>query len=380
LKTFLGRVALALLSVVVALGLCEIAVRMSPLAPSRENLRNLHELRTDKPWLFGMKPGASVIGPGGARYTVNADGFRDRVYARPKPPGTYRVMILGHSVGFGWAVDMEQTYPKLLEDDVQGLGGAPRIEVMNASVCAYNAYNEAALFADVGPAFEPDLVIVEFGINDLNDPTLHFDGNTTLALGELPDEVFPDPTRRLPPRPEPSLAWRLCRLSELCVLAHQRFFPAPPDGEWLRVSAMPREEHSDREIDWLVRQYDKIAREAERIGARFAILLLPYSNQVAGSASPRVQERVAAAARAKGWTTVDLLPAFRAASRPGERFFLDLWHFTPGGHRVAAHATLEQLCCQGLLPVARDRCCGEPPGEVSRHARTLVGHCGSAPC
>ena len=114
---------------------------------------------------------------------------------------------------------------------------------------------------------------------------------------------------------------------------------------------------------WLRRQYEKLAVDAERAGARFAILMLPYSNQVAGTATASVQEHVRDLGREHGWATIDLLPPFREAARSGERFFIDLWHFTPSGHRVAADAMLAQLCCQGLLPIDREDCCADGAGE-----------------
>jgi lysophospholipase L1-like esterase len=321
-----------------------------------------------------MRPGVSAIGPGAVLYSVNADGFRDHLYARPKPDGTFRILILGHSVAFGWAVAMEQSYPKILEARLAALsGGAPRIEVLNVSVCAYNAYLKAALFADIGESFAPDLVIVEFSINDLNDPTMHFDGLTTLALSTIPEAAFPDPARRFPPPPPPSLGWRLCRLSELCVLAVQRFSPTLPNAAWLRTSAVPREEHSEREMSWLETQYGKVADEAARIGARFAIAVLPYSNQVAGTATARVQERLEELGRKRGWPIIDLLPGLRRAARPGDPFFLDLWHLTPHGHQVVAEELSKALCCKGLLPLPSERCCPDDanssgPAEAGRVA------------
>ena len=39
-------------------------------------------------------------------------------------------------------------------------------------------------------------MLVQFCINDLNDPTFHFDASTVRALGELPEKAFPDPEAR----------------------------------------------------------------------------------------------------------------------------------------------------------------------------------------
>ena len=354
-----GRLALLLLGVVAGLGGTELVLRLLPRA-SAHDLRALHELRPDRPWLFGMRPGAEMRGPGGARYEVNADGFRDRRYARPKAAGTFRIVVLGHSIAFGWGVAQEDTYPKLLEARLAALVPAAPVEVPNLSVSGYNPYTQAALFADVGTGYQPDLVLVEFCINDLNDPTLHFDAQTTLRLGTLPDAAFPDAELRHPLPPPPSLTERVCRWSRLCALVADHAAPLP-DAALLRDALATHDDPSEAELAWLRARYDEIAAAAAASGARFAVAVFPYATQVDGRAPARVQEHLTALGRQAGWTTIDLLPAFRAAARPGTPLFSDPWHPTAAGHRVAAEAILARLRCQGLLPLTAEAGCAEPP-------------------
>jgi len=364
-----GRLALVLLGVAAGLAAAELALRVLPIGPPAHDLRGLHEVRPDRPWLFGMRPGAVVRGPGGVRYAANADGFRDRAYARPKPPGTFRIVVLGCSMAFGYGVALEETFPKVLEARLAALAPREHVEVLNLSVSGYNPYTEAALFADVGVRYQPDLVLVQFGINDLNDPTLHFDAATTARLGTVPDAAFPDPQHRLPPPPQPSLAARICRSLRLCLLLVN---PAPrlPDAALLRASIVPHDDPSEAELTWLRARYDDIARAAADIGARFAIVAFPYSAQLDGKASDRVQARIAALGRDAGWTTIDLLPAFREAAQSGTSLFVDIWHASAAGHRVAAETVLAQLGCRGLLPLPAAAGCpdaapsatGAPPG------------------
>src|SRR5204862_22861 len=84
---------LLLLGLVAGLAAVELGLRL--LEP--HDLRALHELRPDRPWLYGMRPNAAVR-VGGVTYATNADGFRDRTYPRAKPPGTFRVVVLGDSI------------------------------------------------------------------------------------------------------------------------------------------------------------------------------------------------------------------------------------------------------------------------------------------
>jgi GDSL-like lipase/acylhydrolase family protein len=359
MKRLLGRLVLVVVGVVTGLALIEVGLRLMPPASSRD-LRGLHELRPGRPWLYGMRPGASIRGPGNVLYSVNADGFRDRLYARPKPPGTFRIVVLGHSVAFGWAVAQEDTYPKVLEARLAELGAGVRFEVLNLGVCGYNAYTEAALFTDVGVTYQPDLVLVEFGINDLNDPTLHFDAQTILQLRDIPDAAFPNPGTRYAPPPPLSRAARLCRASRLCTMLADR--PSPlPDAELLKASAAPHKDPSPAELVWLHDRYADIARAAAGIGARFAVVVFPYSIQLDASEPHHVQDGLLAIGREGGWPVIDLLPALRAAAPGRPPLFLELWHPSVVGNRVVAETIATALRCRGLIPVPPGSDCG--PGD-----------------
>jgi lysophospholipase L1-like esterase len=354
----LGRLLLVLLSIIASLAMVEIALRFVPAVSSEHDLRALHEVRPDRPWLYGMRPGAEMSGPGGVRYVANADGFRDRRYARPKPPGTFRVLVVGCSIAFGYGVAMEETFPKQLEARLAAEAPATRIEVVNLGVSGYNPYTEAALLADVGMSYQPDLVLVGFCINDLNDPTLHFDAQTVLRLGTIPDAAFPNPERRRPLPPPASLGERVCRWSRLCAMVADHYAPLP-DALLLQAALVPHDDPSDAELAWLRARYGEMAATAAAAHAGFVVVVFPYRNQVHGEAPTRVQERLRALGQEAGWTTIDLLPALRAAARSNPSLFVDIWHLDAVGHGIVADALLTQLRCDGLLPLPAGDNCGE---------------------
>jgi lysophospholipase L1-like esterase len=350
-----GRIALAVLSFAAALCVCELALRLAP-PRAGAGLRGLHELRPDRPWLYGLRPGARVAldGQGGLVYEVNADGFRDRRYAKRASADHFRILVLGDSLTFGYGVALDETYPKRMEAELAGAA-----EVLNFGVGGYNPYNEAALFADVGVGYEPDLVLVQFCGNDLGDPTRHFDAQTRLHLRAIPDAAFPDPAQRRE-RASPALARALglCRRLRLCALV---------DDAWMRVRSVEADPRAElaalrapdalpegRVRDWLAGLYAELARGAAAIDAGFAVLAFPLRAQVEGELSDRLQGQLVALGAERGWQTLDLLPAFRAARGAGEEpLFLDLWHPSAEGHRVAARAILAELARRGLMPVAR---------------------------
>ena len=378
-----GRLALVLLGVAAGLATAETALRLFPVGHAAQELRGLHELRPDRPWLYGLRPGAEGSAANGVRYVVNADGFRDRRYARPKPPRTFRIVVLGDSIAFGYQVPVEDTFPKRLEARLAALGAGSRIEVLNLAVSGYNPYTEAALFADVGVGYQPDLVLVQFCVNDLNDPTLHFDAQTIQRLETIPDAAFPDPAHRAPP-PAPSLLPRACARSRLCSLVVERLAPARPDPSRVAAALATHDHPSDAELAWVGARYGEIAATAAAAGARFAVVVFPYSTQVDGKVGDHLERRLVALGDETGWVTIDLLPAFREATARGEgALFIDLWHLTAAGHRVAAEALLAQLACRGLLPLPAGTGCPTPSSTgapaAARRARTSSGPSPVAP-
>ena len=92
-------------------------------------------------------------------------------------------------------------------------------------------------------------------------------------------------------------------------------------------------------------------------GGEFAVIVFPYQTQLEEGAPSMVQEKLRALGKHAGIVVIDLLPTFRRASvEPGEPLFLDMWHPSARGHRVAAEEIFRALACARLLPGAVARC------------------------
>jgi lysophospholipase L1-like esterase len=116
---------------------------------------------------FVHAPGRSALLMG-VQMDINSSGHRDREYVQPKPPGVFRIVMLGDSTTLGWGVPAEQTVAKILEEKLNrsGMSGNSRFEVINAGVGNYNTVQEVAHYLTVDRAFQPDLVILQYFIND----------------------------------------------------------------------------------------------------------------------------------------------------------------------------------------------------------------------
>ena len=103
----------------------------------------------------------------GVNVKTGSQGLRDRDFAGTKAPNSQRILVLGDSLTFGWGVDVDHTYPKILERLLnEESGGATTYEVINAGVGNYNTVQEVAYFEERGIRYRPDEVILGFYIND----------------------------------------------------------------------------------------------------------------------------------------------------------------------------------------------------------------------
>lgn len=110
----------------------------------------------------------------GVPVRTNALGFRDdREYSLDKPPGTFRILVLGDSVTFGHGTLQDTTYPFLLEQRLKAWRPDVRWEVWNLGVPGYNTGQELDYLQEVGRRYQPDLVIVGFYPNDFTNNDVH---------------------------------------------------------------------------------------------------------------------------------------------------------------------------------------------------------------
>lgn len=354
MKSFLSGLLIAILALLTVLVTAELVLRVTGWGLSAKSLHMLHELRLDRPWLFGLRPGIKVTVPatGDVVYEINEEGFRDRLYTRTPRPGTFRIIVLGNSVAFGYGVDVSDTFPKRLEEILNERHPETHFEVLNFSVNGYNAYNQEAQLQDVGLAYEPDLVLVQFSVGVIHNPTLHFDHQTQMHLGMIPAEAFPNPSQRIPPPEFPALV-RACSKLRTCSWFDERFLaPMRRKAHPLPglISVGPRELPPGPERDWLRTRYREIEQTARSIGAEFAIVAFPYREQIYANASGRLEEQLVELGREENWLLINLLPAFKRAAPKAPPLFLDTWHVTPAGHRIAAEVIADQLRDHGFLP------------------------------
>jgi lysophospholipase L1-like esterase len=100
---------------------------------------------------------------------VNRLGFRDLEFAVKKRPGERRILAVGDSFTFGSGVQLEDTWPQILER-LLSEGRSTPVEVINGGFAAggHTPAHYADWVGSHGAAFSPDLVIVGLCLNDLS--------------------------------------------------------------------------------------------------------------------------------------------------------------------------------------------------------------------
>jgi lysophospholipase L1-like esterase len=112
--------------------------------------------------------GASAVLQG-VPVSINSKGLRDYEYAYDTPPGVTRILALGDSVTFGWGVELEKTYPKVLERLLNGGPNRDRYEVLNGGVGNFTTSRIIGFYDYELHKYQPSVVIFAFYLNNAND-------------------------------------------------------------------------------------------------------------------------------------------------------------------------------------------------------------------
>jgi hypothetical protein len=158
---------------------------------------------------------------GRAHVRINADGMRDRDHDVARPPGTFRIAVLGDSYAEAFQVEQGEAFWAVLE---RALRGCPRLdgrrpELLNFGVAGYGTTQQLLMLQRRVWKYAPDLVLLLFTTgNDVrnNSKTLQGGGRPYLRLvdGEaVLDTSFLD---------KRSSRWRTSRAGDLWYAALQR--------------------------------------------------------------------------------------------------------------------------------------------------------------
>ncbi len=192
LKNFLLGSLVISLSLLAVLAFVEIAVRLTQADGQNFDIEM---------WRYAkdMKQVSDIPGMGhehvpgqtgtymGVPVTINSHGWRDQEYSLKKPDGVVRIMMLGDSVTFGWGTPPEGITSNILEERLNQLENGREYEILNTGIGNSNTAMQTAYFLNSGYRYNPDLVILNYFINDA-EPTPS--RNSNVLIEHLYSAVF----------------------------------------------------------------------------------------------------------------------------------------------------------------------------------------------
>jgi hypothetical protein len=257
---------------------------------------------------------------------MNSRGYRDRERAIPKPAGVHRVLSLGDSFAWGFGVEYDDAYPQRVERGLVRHREEPW-EVVNLALRGMNTAQEAAQLAGEGFAYEPDVVVLGYVLNDSEDSNA---AETRRALDWVE-------TARRPPT-----FWERSALVRL--VSHRLYATAQNRRRVADFLSM----YDEQATGWVAGQEALRAMGARcrEHGVPFVVVIFPLLANPLDEGYPfrTVHEKVARSAEQAGARVVDLLPAYR-----GLRWELlvvngaEDEHPNEIAHRIAAGAVLRAL-------------------------------------
>lgn len=99
---------------------------------------------------------------------LNNFGYRDSDISAVKPPESFRIYSLGDSFTYGWYIDdPDNSYPNVLEDELNERFGEGKVEIINAARPGFNIQDSLDRFRSEGTLFSPDIVTLGINLADL---------------------------------------------------------------------------------------------------------------------------------------------------------------------------------------------------------------------
>jgi hypothetical protein len=231
------------------------------------------------------------------RRPINSRGYRDLERAIPRPPGVRRVVCLGDSFTWGVRVLFDDAWPQRLERLLARDRGEVW-EAVNLGEPGFNSVQEAARLASQGFAYQPDVVVVGYVLNDSEDENA---AEKRRAQAWIEDRTSP-----------PSVAWALLGHSALLRTVHNRISATLENRRRIEdFRAMYAEDYSG----WIAgrRALHAMGGLCRERGVPLVVAIFPLLGNPLDERYPfaQIHAKVAQAASEAGAKVVDLLPYYR---------------------------------------------------------------------
>lgn len=260
---------------------------------------------------------------------LNVLGIRSPYEIVRRDPGVVRVVAIGDSFTWGDKIaSSDSIWPAQLEGQLRGRTGH-RVEVVNLGQKAFTATNNAEMLRRLGWQFDPDIVVVQFYLNDILPGASNFKRGYTGWLfpraALIPERYRKGPIRRS----------ALLDVTEGALTALRHGDRAVQAAKWTEVYL-----RQGREWVAVANALTEMGEAAAERGVPIVLMLFP--DLIPGLTDEHeppfaaIHEQVARAARAAGFSILDLTPFYVQAGGDMRRW----WATRYDAHPNAAAAGL----------------------------------------
>ncbi|HYH47831.1 MAG TPA: SGNH/GDSL hydrolase family protein [Thermoanaerobaculia bacterium] len=341
----LKKLALSLAALLLGLLAAEALVRLAGAAPEVAAVQKGRFRLSDNPRLGYEPVPLAYQGEDLAYYDYrgasNRLGYRDVDHEAEKPQGTYRIVVLGDSVGAGFGVErLEDTFPRRLEALLRERG-IPA-EVLNFSVSGYDTRQEVETLKTRALAFAPDLVLLAYCLNDRE----RNDGDilATLLAEQQARGAMPSSAATSHPLLLRSALYRFLRFrafppGQVSAQTPGLATGAPATSPLPLAGEGQGEGGSDQ--DPVAEAFAELAALRTRHGFEVLVTVFP---KLQGERRPAEHAYAQDLSTRHGFRHLDLRAAFRACRQATpEPVDIDSYHPTAAGHRCAAAAMAKAI-------------------------------------
>jgi lysophospholipase L1-like esterase len=157
---------LIFISLTFAVAIAEIICRIIPFSNDSDPTYKLaHDVLP-----YSMKPNSEATSIHGNSIRINSHGLRDNEYPYAKEKGTFRILVLGDSIEFGYGGKMEDIYTEVLERRLNALENKKYtvIEIINTGHPVFNTLDRYNYLRLYGLKYSPDLLVVSLNSSDFS--------------------------------------------------------------------------------------------------------------------------------------------------------------------------------------------------------------------
>jgi hypothetical protein len=303
-------------------------------------------------------------------YKFDCSGYRTGKMCGPKPPGTYRIVLIGSSIAMGEGVPIEKTFATLLPERLSKRIGR-QVELYNYGMAFGFPRNTALRFSDVLAA-EPNLILWVVSSVDVKlADFLYAEYRKNNASSKpsfiisvknaIKDKIGGNPLSAS----EKALGYLLQKhKSQSEYIRSYLAIPDGGEGDWDAGPSALRAEFS-QEWKERIKKFEgyaaDIGQRARTVGVPIVVVMVPNAAQAAmismgewpkGFDPFMLDKELGSITTRHGGTYIDILPDFRATSNPQQHFYPINGHPDAEGHAIMAGFLTNELT-SGAVPELR---------------------------